>query len=75
MVKQHYYQTPGHVIAAGIILSLVDILAVSFRFKVRRGSKQGLKLDDWLLLPATVFLRCPIAIVGEQESKIMHASF
>lgn len=57
MAEQHYYQTPGHVIAAGIALSLLDILVVAFRFKARRGAKQPLKTDDWLLLPATVCLQ------------------
>ncbi|KAI1481085.1 hypothetical protein F4774DRAFT_56141 [Daldinia eschscholtzii] len=52
--KQHYYQTPGHVIAAGMVLSLVDILAVMLRFMVRKKERQPLKPDDWLLLPATL---------------------
>ena len=53
-VVRHYYQTPGHVIAAGIALSLLDIAVVSMRFASRIKSKQSLKADDWLLLPATV---------------------
>ncbi|KAI1643734.1 uncharacterized protein F4817DRAFT_348821 [Daldinia loculata] len=52
--KQHYYQTPGHVIAAGMVLSLVDILAVMLRFMMRKKERQPLKPDDWLLLPATL---------------------
>ncbi|KAI5923510.1 hypothetical protein F4810DRAFT_669150 [Camillea tinctor] len=51
--EQHYYQTPSHVIAAGIVLSLLDILAVSLRF-VARGEKRHMKMDDWLLIPATL---------------------
>lgn len=54
MSTQHYYQTPGHVIAAGMVLSALDIVAVILRFKARREGKQPLKADDWLLLPATV---------------------
>ena len=53
-VVRHYYQTPGHVIAAGIALSLLDIAVVSMRFASRIKTKQSLKADDWLLLPATV---------------------
>ncbi|KAI9899651.1 hypothetical protein N3K66_006112 [Trichothecium roseum] len=53
-VVRHYYQTPGHVIAAGIALSLLDIAVVSMRFASRIKSKQSLKADDWLLLPATI---------------------
>ena len=52
--EQHYYQTPGHVIAAGIVLSLVPIIAVAVRFTTRTKGKQSLKADDWLLLTATV---------------------
>jgi hypothetical protein len=59
MSTQHYYQTPGHVIAAGMVLSAMDLVAVVLRFKARRKGKQPLKADDWLLLPATVRLRTP----------------
>ncbi|KAI1502483.1 hypothetical protein F5X99DRAFT_427139 [Biscogniauxia marginata] len=52
--EQHYYQTPGHVVAAGILLSLVAIIAVAVRFTTRTKEKQPLKADDWLLLPATM---------------------
>jgi hypothetical protein len=52
--EQYYYQTPGHVIAAGVVLSLMDILAVLLRFRARKVGKQPLKADDWLLVPATV---------------------
>lgn len=59
--QQHYYQTPGHVMAAGVGLAIVDAVAVLLRFGARRDSKQPLKVDDWLLLPATV--RAPHFIV------------
>lgn len=52
--EQHYYQTPGHVMAAGIALSLLDISVVALRFMARRKGKQPLRIDDWLLLPATL---------------------
>lgn len=54
--EQNYYQTPGHVIAAGIVLSLVDIIAVAVRFTTRTKGKQPLEADDWLLLPVTVWV-------------------
>lgn len=50
----YYYETPSHNIAAGIILPVVDIIAVGLRFWVRTKQKQALKADDWLLVPATV---------------------
>jgi hypothetical protein len=54
MVRQAYYQTPGHVVAAGVILSLVDIAAVSLRVWARKKQKQALRWDDWLIIPAMV---------------------
>ena len=56
MSTQHYYQTASHVIAAGMVLSIMDIVAVLCRFRLRKEGKQPLKADDWLLLPATVCL-------------------
>lgn len=51
-----YWQTPGHVVAAGIGLSFLDIVAVAMRFAARKSQRQPLKADDWLLVPATVCL-------------------
>lgn len=51
---QEYYQTPGHVIAAGIVLSIVDIVALVLRFWTRKKQHEPLKMDDWLIIPATV---------------------
>ncbi|KAK7934691.1 hypothetical protein PG985_000186 [Apiospora marii] len=52
MDEQYYYQTAGHVAAAGIGLSLLATVAVACRFQARNLTKQTLKTDDWLLLPA-----------------------
>ena len=49
-----YFQTLAHVIAAGVGLSVLDIVSVSLRFLARRKQKQPLKVEDWLLVPATV---------------------
>ncbi|KAI1379043.1 hypothetical protein F4677DRAFT_410388 [Hypoxylon crocopeplum] len=51
---QKYFQSPGPVIAAGIVLPVIDIIAVLLRFWTRRKQKQALKTDDWLLIPATL---------------------
>ena len=51
---QHYYQTPGHIVAAGIALPILDIAVVALRFASRLKSRQPLGPDDWLLIPATV---------------------
>jgi hypothetical protein len=55
-MPQHleYYQTAGHVIAAGVSLAIVDIVTVVLKFCVRKKYKQPLKADDWLLVPALV---------------------
>ncbi|CAI6289858.1 unnamed protein product [Periconia digitata] len=49
-----YYETGRHLIAASIALAAVDVIAVAAKFWVRRKYKQGLKADDWLLVPATL---------------------
>jgi hypothetical protein len=50
---QYYYQTSGHVVAAGVALALLNIGVVTMRFSGRIKEKQPLLMDDWLLLPAT----------------------
>jgi len=54
MDEQHYYQTAGHAVAAGIGLSSLATGAVICRFQAQSLRKQALKTDDWLLLPALV---------------------
>lgn len=49
-----YYMSPGHVIAAAVALSVVDIVAVALRFWTRKIQRQPPKADDWLMIPATV---------------------
>ncbi|KAI0486502.1 hypothetical protein F4859DRAFT_470568 [Xylaria cf. heliscus] len=51
--KQEYFETPGHVIAASIVVPAIDLLALVIRFHIRRKLKHGLKADDWLVLLAT----------------------
>lgn len=62
-LKQEYYQTAGHALAAAIVLGLVDIIAVASRLHGRRQHKQKLMMDDWLILPALV-TSCPRQIPG-----------
>lgn len=49
-----YYERPGPVAAAAVALPVLAILAVCLRFYVRIKYKQGLKTDDWVLIPAAV---------------------
>ncbi|KAI0521993.1 hypothetical protein F5B22DRAFT_643574 [Xylaria bambusicola] len=49
-----YFQTPPHVIAAGIGLPTLNIVSIFLRFLARKKQKQPLKADDWLLVPATL---------------------
>ncbi|KAI1134910.1 plasma membrane protein Pth11-like protein [Hypoxylon sp. FL0543] len=53
-VNQKYYQMPGHIIAASVALSLIDIIALILRIWTRKKQRQALKADDWLILPATL---------------------
>ncbi|KAK8030138.1 hypothetical protein PG993_011429 [Apiospora rasikravindrae] len=64
MAQQHYYQTAPHVIAAGIALSILDVGALACRFQAQKVRGQSLKIDDWLLLPATLLtIRVGICLV------------
>lgn len=62
MVEQAYYQTPGHVVAAAVVLPVLDVLVVGLRFYTRRRQRLPLQMDDWLTLPAAV---CSILIAIE----------
>ncbi|KAI0180076.1 hypothetical protein GGR52DRAFT_529638 [Hypoxylon sp. FL1284] len=53
---QKYVQRPGHSIAASVVLPLLDVVVVSLRFSIRRRQSQGLKMDDWLMIPALLLL-------------------
>ncbi|KAJ2991335.1 hypothetical protein NUW58_g2548 [Xylaria curta] len=57
-----YYETARHNIAAAVVLPLANIIAVGLRFWVRTKQKQPLKVDDWLLIPAT-FMTIGIGIL------------
>ncbi|KAM7197552.1 hypothetical protein V8F33_005518 [Rhypophila sp. PSN 637] len=51
---QAYFQTPSHVVAAGVVLSVVDVVAVGLRFLARTRQKQRFGLDDYLMALATI---------------------
>ncbi|KAK9439699.1 hypothetical protein VB005_07858 [Metarhizium brunneum] len=57
---QYYYQTPGHNIAAGVVLSSMVLIIVGARFWTRLWYRQGIKADDLLIIPATVGSPSPI---------------
>ncbi|KAI6080727.1 hypothetical protein F4821DRAFT_48967 [Hypoxylon rubiginosum] len=69
-----YWVTPSHTIAAGVGLSVLDIVAVSLRFVARRKQRQPLKADDWFMVPATLFtLGIGIAMVyGASKTALAH---
>jgi O-antigen/teichoic acid export membrane protein len=48
------YVSPGNVLAAGIILPILNILFVALRFYVRRTQKERIGIDDWLSIPSAV---------------------
>lgn len=47
---------PGEVLASGVCIPLVSLLMVALRIYTRKGQKQVLKADDWLIIPAFVRL-------------------
>ncbi|KAI2468649.1 hypothetical protein F4781DRAFT_255364 [Annulohypoxylon bovei var. microspora] len=57
-MQRKYYQEPEHVIGMAIVLPVIDIIVVGLRFRVRRLQKLPLKLDDWLMIPATLMTLC-----------------
>lgn len=54
-LPQGYYQQPGYVVAAGVVLPLLSITAVALRLWARLVHCNGLKADDWLIIPAAVW--------------------
>jgi hypothetical protein len=50
------YASPGQIMAAGIIFPILGIAAVVLRFYVRASRKQQIGMDDWLIIPALVWL-------------------
>lgn len=56
---QGYWCTPEHVITAAIGLTILDITFVTLRFVARKKQRQPLKVDDWIIIPATVCMHHP----------------
>ena len=56
MIQQAYYQKAEHVIAAAVILPVLDLIAVGLRFYTRRKQRISPQADDWLTIPALVCL-------------------
>ena len=48
--------SPSNVLAVSIVLPLLCVTAVAFRFNARLMQKASLKLDDWLTVPALLFV-------------------
>ncbi|KAK0508203.1 hypothetical protein JMJ35_009287 [Cladonia borealis] len=48
--------SPSGLVAAGIILPLLGVFAVSLRFYVRSQSKHSVGIDDWMILTACIMV-------------------
>lgn len=48
------YARPNNIIAVGVILPVLCIIAFMLRIYARSTRKQILGVDDWLLIPAVV---------------------
>lgn len=53
-LSRTYVTEPGHVIAAAMFLSVIDITAVALRFWARYKQREKFQADDLLMLPAVV---------------------
>ena len=51
------YASPNDILAASTVLPVLCIIAVLLRFYVRVWWRQGIGMDDWLLVPALVGLQ------------------
>lgn len=47
--------SPPVFLSACIVLPIMCITAIGLRFNARRVQKSGLKIDDWVMLPALIF--------------------
>ncbi|MCJ1356783.1 MAG: hypothetical protein MMC33_006779 [Icmadophila ericetorum] len=56
MVQQAYYQKAGHVIAAAVVLPVLDFIAVGLRFYTRRKQRVPILADDWITIPALILV-------------------
>ena len=48
------FVSPSNILTAGILLPILAFISVLLRFYVRLSWKQGIGIDDWLLVPALV---------------------
>lgn len=71
---QAYYQTPEHVVAAGVAFSVLDALFVGLRFWTRSKQNTALRIDDWLMVPAMALTiaMSGLTIYGVAEKAIAH---
>lgn len=50
------YASPGHLIAVGAVLPAIGIIIVIIRFYTRKLKKLKYGIDDYLILPALLFV-------------------
>jgi len=48
------YATPAAVVVISLLFPILGTIAVSLRFYTRTKAKIGIRIDDWLILPALV---------------------
>lgn len=65
---------PASLIATGILLPLLGVVAVGLRFAVRHRSKAFLGIDDWTILAACIIV-CGMAacqIIGMRPAAVVN---
>lgn len=50
------YPSPGEVYSAAIVLPILGILSLAIRWYQRSRQRNGVGIDDWLMLPSLVCL-------------------
>lgn len=64
------YSTRNELIAAATVLPVLACVAVVLRFTVRARQKAGIRVDDWLTLPAAVsILIASLLVLAKQRSQ------
>jgi len=69
---------PSSLVATGVLLPLLGMVAVGGRFAIRLRSKQVLLgIDDWMIFAAWVIVcgMCALQIVGKDRCAVVDTRF
>jgi hypothetical protein len=55
-IKRIYVTQPGYFVVVAMLLPLLAIISVALRFWARTKQREALRIDDWLVIPATMLV-------------------